>query len=924
MSRSGQPRLSPWKAISRVAPAVIGVACATFAGTLLPPSVTAAGAEGPSASSSVNTTEVRITIPLLERWKFIQDDNLTDQAALGSSGSDWQQVSLPHTWNAQDAAGLDITKPYKRGIGWYRLEFDSPTIGARHWLEFGAASIVADVWLNGNKLGQHKGAFTAFRFDVTERLVASGKNVLLVKVDNSAPVSDYDVTAIIPLGGDFNMSGGLYRHVALISTRGAVNFDLGDMGGPGVYATTTAVSDGRAEITLRAKLSSNAARGGDYIVRFSLLHEDGRIAGTDTAHVAIGVGGIAEVVRELSVAEARLWQGREDPYQYQLVAELLSPDGAPLDKVMQDFGIRVLRFDPNEGFFLNGRHLRLHGVAIHQDYLGKGWAVSNRELDKSLDLVREIGANTIRLGHYPFSQYATRRVNTMGLIAWAELPLGLGVTTEIPVAVEGTRACPRRDATVEFRANAKQQLREMIRQNFNHASVAMWSLANELTFMHAHCEEVWYDNLTPVLRELQATAKAEDPSRVTTLADFTEKETQPLVGKYIALGGITDIWALNKYQLWYGGPVAGLGRLLDILRTRYPAQPIGVSEYGAGAALTHHTDNVRGGRPDVRSTGQGVAYQPEEYASYLHEQNFALLLSRRYVWGTYVWNMFDFGSGIRNEGDTRGVNTKGLVTFDRNTKKDPFYFYKANWSTEPVTYITGRRYTDRAYQVVDVKVYSNADWVQLLLNGALLGSMQQEQCLLKTCVFQNVRLSRGVNKIEAVGRHGNTPVRDSVEWSYVGTDVNIAAGQLTTGFKSMTGARFGSDNFFIGGSAHSIRIVDEASNQTPTSGMPDADLFKTMRTGEFSYSIPLADGTYQVTLGFLEHAPETAVGNRVFNVIANGDVKLANFDVLAAAGRLGAPVTRSLTVEIAGGYLKLDFVPIRGEATLSNITIRPQ
>lgn len=888
------------------------------------PAAPARTAQPPGDASSVTTTQVRTTTPLMENWKFVQDDDLTDDAALASTGADWQTVSLPHTWNA-DAAGLHVTKPYKRGIGWYRLEFATPVAGARHWLEFGAASMVADVWLNGQKLGQHKGAFTAFRFDVTDELVESGANELLVKVDNSLPTSDYDVTAIIPLGGDFNMYGGLYRHVSLISTADPVHFDLADFGGPGVYATTTAIAGGDATVNVRAKLKSDADRAADYVVRATLLEADGRVAQSAQRTVPLEAGGSIEVAQDLVVANVRLWQGVEDPYQYTLVAELLRPDGAVIDKVVQDFGIRQMHFDPDEGFFLNGRHVRLRGVAIHQDYLGKGWAMTKRDFDESFALIEEIGANTVRLGHYPFARYALESANRLGLVVWSELPVSLGVTTEVIVAVgesEGPQ-CPQRDATPAFRANARQQLQELIRQQYNHAAVAMWSVGNEVTFMHRNCKETWYDNITPVLRELHALAKHEDPSRVTALADFTEDIEQPLAGGYIGLGGNTDVWATNQYHLWYGGPVSRLGAKLDVLHARYPDQPLGVSEYGAGAALSHHTDNVRGGRPEVNNTGQPVIYQPEEYASYVHEQNYAMLESKEYLWGTYVWNLFDFGSGIRNEGDLRGVNTKGLVTFDRKTRKDPFYFYKANWSSEPVTYITGRRYTDRAYPVADVKVYSNADSVRLSVNGEPVGSMPKDRCMLRACVFEGVRLSPGVNRVVAVGDHGGRSVSDSVEWVLNTDGINIAAGQLATGFTSSAGARFGSDNFFIGGEGAWLvpRKSGDAADRTPVSGTADPELFKTYRSGAFSYYVPLADGAYEVTLGFLEPDRYTEVGHRVFDVVANGETKLDNFDVLEAAGKYRTAVSRTFTVAVSGGHLKLDFVPVRGEAVVSNIMI---
>jgi beta-galactosidase len=881
---------------------------------------------GPGASK----TELRRTTPLMDGWRFTQDDALSDDAALASNASDWQAVKLPHTWNAEDAAGLHVTKPYKRGLGWYRLEFDAPGAGARHWLEFGAASIVADVWLNGKKLGEHKGAFTVFRFDVTDRLAGGGKkNVLLVKTDSHAPKTNMDRTAIIPLEGDFNMSGGLYRHVALISTIDTVHVDLGDMGGPGVYATTASIANGGATVRVLAKLKSDASEDGDYIVRASLLDAEGRVAGSAQARAAMTAGASATAAQELKLDRARLWQGVDDPYLYTLVVDVLRPDGGtPVDRVVQPFGIRQVRFDPDEGCFLNGRHVRLHGVAIHQDYLGKAWAVTDKEIDESLAMAKEIGANTIRLGHYPFSRHALDVVDRLGLVAWAEVPFGLGVTVQAPIELgRASSSCPSEDATPEFRANAQQQLRELIRQQYNHASIAMWSIGNETTFMAKDCPVAPYDNITPVLRELQAVAKQEDPGRATTLADFTSKATPPLQGGYIAVGGISDIWAINQYYLWYSGPVWGLGDQLDALHARYPNQAIGMSEYGAGAALTHHTDNVLGGPAEVTNTGVPVVYQPEEYAAYVHEQNYALILTKQYLWGTYVWNMFDFGSGLRNEGDLRGVNTKGIVTFDRKTRKDPFFFYKANWSRGPVTYVTGRRYTERAYAVADVKVYSNAQAVQLSVNDRQVGSIGRDQAVLNTYVFRDVKLSPGRNRVVATGDHGGKEVADSVEWSLdTNGDVNIAAGQLATGLRSAAGARFGSDNFFTGGTGDWLveKGTRGVTDPTPVSGTSDPHLFSNYRRGRFSYLVPLENGRYQVTLGFVEPARTAQAGYRVFDVVANGAPQLRNFDVLRTAGAYRTAVTRTFTVDVTGGQLKLDFLPVRDEAVVSNISIRRQ
>jgi beta-galactosidase len=855
--------------------------------------------------------ELRMVRSLNEGWRFVQDDGLSEQAALQGGGEAWKPVRLPHTWNAEDAASLDA-RTYKRGVGWYRLEFDSPKAGARHWLEFGAASLVADVWLNGEKLGQHKGGFTQFRFDVTDRLAKSGRNSLVVKVDNSEPKNEDDLTAIAPLGGDFNVSGGLYRHVALVSTRDPVHIDLGDMGGPGVYAATTAIAGGDATVRVRTRLSSDAKSG--HVVRASLLDRDGRVA----ARADERASG-PEVVQTLKVPKARLWQGIEDPYQYRLVVEVLR-GGKPIDKVVQDFGIREVRFDANDGFFLNGRHVRLHGVALHQDFLGKGWALTQKEIDQSFALVREIGANAVRLGHYPFGETALRKANELGLVAWSETALGLGTTVE---------QCSDYPARAHFVENAKQQLQELIRQQHNHAAVVLWAVGNETTARQNNCKPP-YDNIRPVLRELHEVAKREDPSRPTAYADYPHDLGRP---PQLITAGITDLFATNRYFLWYEEEFDDFSPVLDTLHSLAYRQPMGISEYGGGGAITHHSDNPRGGPQDKRSAPEGeTSWQPEEYASYVHEENWRVIAAKPYLWGSFVWNMFDFGSAHRNEGDVLGVNTKGLVTFDRRTRKDPFFFYKANWSREPVTYIAGRRYTERAYAVNHVKVYSNADSVQLSVNGKPVATKTAQECPQAVCLFKDVKLREGENAIVATGRHRGKPLADTVRWTYDDGGVHIAAGWVASGYVAGDGRRFGSDNFFLGGSGDKLQRGEAGeigpenlagAGATKFEGTQDPLLYQHYRSGSFGYGIPLENGSYEVTLGFVEPDAQVVAGERTFDVLAGGKPVLEGFDVLAATG--GGPqaiVTRTFPVEVSTGRLQLDFRPVRGEAVVSTISIR--
>jgi beta-galactosidase len=891
---------------------------------LLPGSGFAAAALSPAAS------DTRQVLELMHNWRFVQDDKLTDQAALKSSGADWQAVNLPHTWNADDAATLNATRPYKRGIGWYRLEFDTPAAGARHWLEFGAASMVADVWLNGRKLGQHRGGFQLFRFDVTDSLARSGRNVLLVKVDNRYPTNPQDPTAILPITGDFNFSGGLYRHVALVSTGNAVHIDLGDLGGPGVYARTTAIDAGTARLKVRTRLRNDGAESGSYTVRVKMVDAGGRAAASAESRSSVAPGRVVEVERDLEVRGARLWQGRQDPYLYTLVSEVVGPQDQVLDRVVQEFGIRQVRFDPNRGTFINGKPVRLHGVAIHQDYLGKGWAMTRQEMEESMALVKEIGANVLRLGHYPFDPYVLQLADRIGLVVWSEVPFGITSVVVPPLtSPKAETACPQDNPTEDQVANIGDQLREQVRQQYNHASIAVWGVGNEVTFYQGQCKIApWHDNFSVLLRRLHTLAQQEDPGRATTLATHTDEAEEPTAGGYISVGGITDVWALNKYYLWYSGPVTDLGTHLDTLRKRFPDQPLGMSEYGAGGALTHHTDNVLGGPPKVREVpGVPVTYQPEEYAAWVHEQNYAMLRSKPYLWGTFVWNLFDFGSGLRNEGDTRGVNTKGLVSFDRKSRKDAFYFYKANWSEEPVTYVASRRYTERAYPVTDVKVYSNAQTVRLTVNGRDAGALRQQDCLQAVCVFRKVRLAPGDNTLVATGDHGGKSVADTVKWSLKSEGIHIAAGQLTTGFSGADGTRFGSDNFFIGGVGQGLISTDSDAvpDPTPVTGTDAPDLYRGFRYGRFSYDIPLDDGNYQVTLGFLEPLASTQIGHRVFDVLVDGVPRLSKFDVLeAAGGKQRRVVTRSFPVTVKGGQLRLDFEPRLADAVVSSVSVRKQ
>lgn len=896
----------------------------------------APAAAGTATGGGAWPTGLRTENPLTQGWRFRLDDALNDDQALKADAAAWETVALPHTWNALDAATsvqtTPTSKPYRRGVGWYRLRFDAAA-GPRgtQWLEFGGASIAATVWLNGTRLGEHRGAFTAFRFDVT-RVLRPRDNELLVKADNRPPLRYGEPTTIVPLSGDFNMAGGLYRGVRLIVTADKAHVALDDHGGPGVYASTTALHDGTATVQVLTRLRQLGNKGGLYSLRTRLLSADGKpVAPPSQSPLRLAPGDAAQVQQQLQVARARLWQGAADPYLHRLVVELLAPGGRVVDRVQQDFGIRTVAADPERGFVLNGQPLNLRGVNLHQDYLDRAWAIQPAQTDESLAIVREMGANALRLAHYPHAPYTYARTDALGLVVLAELPF----VNSTAIAFYGPKQCEQALADPETNGiadNARQQLREMLRQLHNHASIAFWSLANEVTTFPCG-QNTERNNITPLIRSLQSIAKAEDPLRVTTLADQVTRQGDRLLPDPISIVGLTDSYGVNRYFQWYyGNSPTQLGEHLDDLRRQHPTLPIGLTEYGAGSALSQHTDNPQGGRPCQRDlTGaRRVCPQPEGYAAYVHQQALAAITARPWLYGSFVWNSFDFGSGIRHEGDIGATNTKGLVSFDRRVRKDSYYLYQANWSAEPVTHIVGRRHTERAYTVADVVVYSNASRTTLLLEDRELQTLNAAQCPMRVCTFRGIRLRAGANMLSAQGWHGSRWLTDAVFWKLApdnADNVYIAAGQLMSGLQSddplLGRHRFGSDHFFEGGepslNTHNAPVKGINERAVPA----DPRVWDQHRAGmAFAYRVPLPAGRYRVTLGFL--TTEAAQNNEpasVFDVQANGSMVLTGLDLAKAAAEPGTAITRSFDVEVGTQPLHLQFTATTGLARVSNLSV---
>lgn len=580
-----------------------------------------------------------------ENWKFIKEDAGFAKAA----DAPGEAVTLPHTWNAAD--GQDGGNDYYRGTCWYVKKFSRPELeaGDEAWLELRGAAMTAEVWLNGRKLARHEGGYSTFRVNLTQALEAD--NVLAVSVDNGKNRTVY------PQKADFTFYGGIYRDVYLLIVP-RDHFVLDYHGGSGIKVTPVLSGDLNS-----AQVTVETWQTGSLPVTLRL---------GDMAQTAQPEGGYAKA--EFRLDAPHLWNGVEDPYLYTVTAGLPSGDTA-----RARFGCRSFAIDPEKGFILNGKPLRLCGAARHQDRQGLGNALTKREHEEDIALLLEMGANTVRLAHYQHDQYFYDLCDEKGLVVWAEIPY---ITEHMP----------------EGRQNTIDQLTELVVQNYNHPSIICWGLSNEITVTGGVTQDLVENHR--VLNEL---CHRLDPTRPTTMAHaFMLDHSDPFVT-------LSDIRSYNLYYGWYVGDWDQNDRWFDEFHASHPKAVIGLSEYGADANPAYQS-----GTPEKGDWTEG-------YQAAYHEHMLKMWSERPFIWAMHVWNMFDFGADGRDEGGKPGQNQKGLVTFDRRTKKDAFYIYKAYLSSEPFVHLCGRRYVDRAEDVTEIKVYSNADRVTLFVDGAKAG-----------------------------------------------------------------------------------------------------------------------------------------------------------------------------------------------------------
>ena len=585
------------------------------------------------------------------KWAFsLQADTVPQEMP-----KNWYFVNLPHTWNAID--GQDGGGDYYRGTAYYAKTLEKMDLpqADRYYLEVNGATSSAILYVNGKELARHDGGYSTWRVDVTDALEM--QNLIVIAVDNAPNDRVY------PQFADFTFYGGLYRNVNLVCVNNS-HFDLEYYGGPGIQVTPVMDGD-NAKVNVKVWTKNQTA---EQKLVYTLKDRDGAVVASCTT-----ADGSADFVLE----NAHLWNGRKDPYLYTAEVQLVSGETV-LDAVSARFGCRSYRIDPERGFILNGKEYPLRGVSRHQDRWGIGNALLPEHHKEDMELICEMGATTIRLAHYQHDQYFYDLCDEYGQVVWAEIPY---ISRHLPTG----------------RENTIQQMRELITQNFNHPSIVVWGLSNEITMNGADDPDLLENHriLNDLVHEMDAT-------RLTTAAVVS------MCDKDEAYVRIPDVVSYNHYFGWYGGDTSMNGPWFDAFHKAYPNQPIGVSEYGC-EGLNWHTSKPEQGD------------YTEEYQAYYHEELIKQLFSRPYLWATHVWNMFDFGCDGRNEGGENGQNHKGLITFDRKYKKDAFYAYKAWLSDDPFVHLCGKRYIDRVEDVTRVTVYSNQPEVELFANGVSLG-----------------------------------------------------------------------------------------------------------------------------------------------------------------------------------------------------------
>lgn len=666
--------------------------------------------------------EAREVTSFCDGWEFKKGPFSADMIkSVRKWNADWEAVDIPHTWNADDMQRK--ASAFYAGEAYYRKRFtpDSCLTDKRVYLRFEGVGSCAEVYVNGYLVGSHKGAYSAFVCEIGRQLKYGEENEIIVKADNAARPDVIPVNHVL-----FGVYGGIYRPVWLVVTEPCA-IVVNDCASPGVYITQKDVSAKSAEVAVKVKMDNAAKVPADIRLDNSVYDMEGRLIKTHSQTFILTPQGVQSCVSKFRIGNPHLWQGRDDPYLYRVVTSLYQDD-RKIDEVVQPLGLRHYEVVAGKGFYLNGRKYPMYGVTRHQDWWGLGSALTNREHDFDLEQIMDIGATTVRFAHYQQSDYLYSRCDSLGLVIWAEIPFVNSVTGQ------------------EW-DNAHQQMRELIRQSFNHPSIYVWGIHNEVYHPHGYTAA-----LTQSIHDL---CKTEDPDRYTASVNGYGAVGHPVNGN-------ADIQGMNRYFGWYERRLQDIVPWIDGIERDYPWCPLILSEYGADANIAHQTE-LLGDALDWTSP-----FYPETFQTKTHEIQWPVIASHPQIIASYLWNMFDFAVPTSKRGSVEARNMKGLITFDRKTKKDAYYWYKANWSKDPVLYMTQRRNDRRERRVTSVTVYSNIGMPRVTLNGRDLGTPRRGTTDVHY-VFDNVSLDDGENLLRASAADGKgRQLTDTIVWYYHG------------------------------------------------------------------------------------------------------------------------------------------------------------
>ena len=634
--------------------------------------------------------------------------------------SDWQEVSIPHTWNADDMQKQ--ASAFYEGVGYYRKKFTFPENMEvkRIFLRFEGVGSYAEVYINGYLAGTHKGAYSAFACEISSQVKFGKENEIIVKADNSSRPDVIPTNHIL-----FGVYGGIYRPVWLVVTE-TCSIIANDCASPGVYITQKNVSKKSAEVTVKVKVDNATLAPAPLELENAIYDRNGKLVKKHSQNFELTPQGVQNYSSHFRLNNPHLWQGREDPYLYKVVSRLMQ-NGRVIDEVIQPLGIRKYEIVAGKGFFLNGKKYPMLGVTRHQDWWGLGSALTNKEHDFDLAQIMDIGATTVRFAHYQQSDYIYSRCDTLGLVIWAEIPFVNRVSGQ------------------EW-DNAHQQMRELIRQSFNHPSIYVWGIHNEVYHPHGYTAA-----LTQSIHDL---CKLEDPDRYTVAVNGYGHADHPVNQN-------ADIQGMNRYFGWYERKIQDIKPWIEKMEKEYPWQRLMLTEYGADANIEHQTE-ILGDALNWTSP-----FYPETFQTKTHEYQWSIIAQHPYIIASYLWNMFDFAVPTSKRGSVDARNMKGMMTFDRRIKKDSYFWYKANWSKEPVLYLTQRRNAVREKKETSITVYSNIGTPKVYLNGKELTGVRKGYTDVHY-IFDKVVLDDGKNVLKASLLHQGKEYTDEIEWNYNG------------------------------------------------------------------------------------------------------------------------------------------------------------